>query len=147
MHLYVRWSTLNSCTSRSDVCQSLVVNIPMDNMSKNKAGASTIMPRKQGCNRAHGRILCRAAPHLVQKPNAGTVYDSLTATVQAFNSCTSRPDVSQCVVIHIPVDNMSKNKPSTSMTQVACESNLRSVIRSSMHPCRGNWVAIRRAVA
>ena len=32
------------------------------------------------------------------------------------------------------------------MTHVACESKLHSVVRSYMHPCPGNWVAIRRAV-
>ena len=32
------------------------------------------------------------------------------------------------------------------MTNVACESKLRSVVRSSMHPCRENYMAIRRAV-
>ena len=39
-----------------------------------------------------------------------------------------------------------KNKPSTATTQVACESKLRSVVRSSMHPCPENLVAIGRAV-
>ena len=29
-------------------------------------------------------------------------------TVQPFNSCTSRPDVCQCLVVQKPVDNMSK---------------------------------------
>ena len=32
------------------------------------------------------------------------------------------------------------------MTHVACESKLRLVVRSSMHPCAGNLLAIRRAV-
>ena len=32
------------------------------------------------------------------------------------------------------------------MTHEACESKLRSVVRSSMHPYPGNWVAIWRAV-
>ena len=32
------------------------------------------------------------------------------------------------------------------MTHEACESKLRSVVRSSMHLCPGNWVAILRAV-
>ena len=32
------------------------------------------------------------------------------------------------------------------MTHVACESTLRSVVRSSMHPCPGNWMAIGCAV-
>ena len=39
-----------------------------------------------------------------------------------------------------------ENKPSTSMTLVACESKLLSVVRSSMYPCPGNWVAIGRAI-
>ena len=70
------------------------------------------------------------------------------ATVQTFNFCTSRPDVSQCTVIWIMdnMDNMSKNKLSTSVVHVFCESKLRSVGRSSMHPCQGNCVAIGRAV-
>ena len=36
-----------------------------------------------------------------------------TYTVQTFNSCTSRPDVWQCLVVHTRLGNMSKNKPST----------------------------------
>ena len=28
------------------------------------------------------------------------------------------------------------------MTQKACESKLLAVVRSSMHPCPGNWVTI-----
>ena len=67
-------------------------------------------------------------------------------TVQIFNSCASRPDVCQCLVVQIPIDNMSKNKPSTSMTHVACESKLRSVVRSFIHPGLRSWVTIGRAV-
>ena len=46
------------------------------------------------------------------------------------------------------MDNMSKYKLSTSMAHVHvnCESKLRSVVRSSMHPFPDNWVAIGRAV-
>ena len=40
---------------------------------------------------------------------------------------------------------MAQNKPSTSMTQEACKSKLLSVLRSFMHPCPGNRVAIGRA--
>ena len=29
------------------------------------------------------------------------------------------------------------------MTLEACESKLRSVVRSSMHPCPGNWLTVR----
>ena len=39
-----------------------------------------------------------------------------------------------------------REKPSTSMTHVAFESKLRSVARSFMHPCPGNWVPFGRAV-
>ena len=45
-----------------------------------------------------------------------------------------------------PMANMSKNKPNILMTHEACESKLRSVVRSSMHPYPGNRVAIGRAV-
>ena len=67
-------------------------------------------------------------------------------TVQTFNSCTSRPDVCHCLVVQIPIDNMSKNNQSTSMTHVACESKLRSVVRSFIHPWPWNRVTIGRAV-
>ena len=40
------------------------------------------------------------------------------------------------------MDNMSTNKPNTLMTHEACESRLRSVVRSFMHPYPGYWVAI-----
>ena len=71
----------------------------------------------------------------------------INTTVQTFNSCTSRPDVCQSLFsLKTPMDNMSKDKPSTSMTQVACDEKLRSVLRSSMHPCPGNRVPIGRAV-
>ena len=41
---------------------------------------------------------------------------------------------------------MSIEMPSTAMTQVACESKLCSVVRSSMHPCPRHWLANGRAV-
>ena len=41
---------------------------------------------------------------------------------------------------------MSKNKPNILMTNEACESKQRSVVRSSMHPYPENRVAVRRAV-
>ena len=44
------------------------------------------------------------------------------------------------------VDSMSTSKPSSSMTNVACETKLHSVVTSSMHPCLGNCVAIGHAV-
>ena len=61
------------------------------------------------------------------------------STVQTFNSCTRRPVICQCLVVQIPVDNISKYNPKTSMAIVACESKSRSVVRPSVHPCPGNW--------
>ena len=60
--------------------------------------------------------------------------DSITViyTVQMFNSCTSSPDVCPCLVVQKPMDNMSKNKPSTSMTHLVRESKPCSVVRSSV---------------
>ena len=45
-----------------------------------------------------------------------------------------------------PMITYQQNKSSTSMIHEAYESKLRSVVRSSMHPCQGNWLAIGRAV-
>ena len=72
---------------------------------------------------------------------------SQVRAIQIFNPCTSRPGVCQCLAVQAPMDNMPKKKPSTPMTHVAFKSKLRSVVRSSMHPCPGNWVAIGCVVA
>ena len=62
----------------------------------------------------------------------------LPSTVHTFYSCTSRSDVSMFLVAKTPA----------SMTPVTCESKLhvRLVVRSSMHPCPGNWAGIDRVV-
>ena len=65
-----------------------------------------------------------------------------TYNLQTFNSSTSRPDVWQCLIVHTPMDNMSTNKPNTSMAHIACESKPPSVLRSSIHSYSGNWVLI-----
>ena len=39
-----------------------------------------------------------------------------------------------------------KNKPNSPMAHVTCKSKLRSVLKSSMHPCPESWVAIGRVV-
>ena len=72
-------------------------------------------------------------------------YNVMCSTVQASNYSISRPVVYQCLVVQAPTDNMSKYKRCTSVAYVyvACESKLRSVLRS---PLPGNWVAIERAV-
>ena len=70
-------------------------------------------------------------------------YRFNTHTVQTFNSCTSRLDVCQCLVAQSFMDNMSWNKSSTSMTHVAGESTLHSVVLWG-HPCPLSWVAIGR---
>ena len=70
------------------------------------------------------------------------IFPTTSTTVQAFNSCTSRPDVSQCLVVLRPLITCLKRKPSTSMAHVAYYPMLRSVARSSMHPCPEKWVVI-----
>ena len=67
-------------------------------------------------------------------------------TVQAFIPApVDRPFASDWLYYHAWI-TCQKNKPSTATTQVACESKLRSVVRSSMHPRPENLVAIGRAV-
>ena len=44
------------------------------------------------------------------------------------------------LVVKTPI--WTRYNPSTSMTHVACGSKLRSVVRSFMHPCPGDLVAI-----
>ena len=67
-------------------------------------------------------------------------------TVQAYDAYTSRLDFFQYLVVKTLIGNMSKNKPSTRKTHVACKSKLRSVLRSSIHPTprklRGKWVCV-----
>ena len=79
-------------------------------------------------------------------PNNWVAIGVRSCTEKTFNSCTSQPDNYQCLVVQTLMDNMSKNKPSTPMAHVACESKLCLVMRSSMHPCQGNSVAIGRVV-
>ena len=67
-------------------------------------------------------------------------------TVQTCNSCTSRLNVCQCLVLQAHIGNMSKNRPSASMTHAVCELTPRPFVRSSMHPCPGNVVATGRVV-
>ena len=54
--------------------------------------------------------------------------------VQTCNSRTNRPDIRLCLVVHMPMVwiTCQNNKASTSIIRVACESNLRSVVKSSM---------------
>ena len=76
----------------------------------------------------------------------GAHFHGYLPTVQTFNSCTSRPDVYQCLVVQTPIGNMLKNMPKISMTLVACESKPGSFVKSPTHPYPGNPVAIGRAV-
>ena len=48
------------------------------------------------------------------------------------------------MVVQTPMDNVKK--PTTLMTHAACESKLRSVVRSSMHQFLGHLVALWCAV-
>ena len=88
-----------------------------------------------------------ATLNAVMAKSAVTAQGAGTATtVQTLDSCTSRPDVCQCLVAQSPMDSMSKTKTSISMTHVACRSKLRPIVRSSVHPRPGNRVAIRSTV-
>ena len=88
---------------------------------------------------------------ILYKPNTNMFYcikpnNAVTCTLQAFNYCTSRPDVCQCLVVQTPIENKPRNTPSTPMTHEACELKLLSVVRSCMHQGPGNWVAIGHVV-
>ena len=84
----------------------------------------------------------------------GTLSDDLCSKVSDHvytyrtdvYSCTSRPDVCQCPPVQTPMNNISENKPRTPVTHVAYKKKLRSVVRSSMHPCPRYWLAIGSAV-
>ena len=93
------------------------------------------MPRKLGDTWACGRVFSHAFSVGVR---------CRYCTVQTLKSCTSRPDV-QCLVMQTHRDNMSTHKPNTSMTYVACDSKLRSVVRFSMHPSMPRKLGANRA--
>ena len=57
----------------------------------------------------------------------------IISTVQTFNSCPGGPDVCQGLVVQTPMDNMAKYELRTSKTHIACESKIRSVVRSGTH--------------
>ena len=61
-------------------------------------------------------------------------------TVQKLNSCTSRPDACQCLLVQTPMDNMSKGSSRIKAT-FSCE-----VRDPWSHPCEESWEAIRCAV-
>ena len=73
---------------------------------------------------------------------SGNLYNTV---IYFLHLSTRRPPLPGCTNTH---GKHVKNKPSTSMTyvHVVCDSKLRSVVRLSMHPCPGNWMAIDRAV-
>ena len=60
------------------------------------------------------------------------IGEKAPATIQTFNSAPVDRTSASVWLFKYPL--MSKNKPSTSMTHVACESKLRSVVRSFIHP-------------
>ena len=88
--------------------------------------------------RDRGDLMAPPVGHWQYYIQPSTTTQILT-TVQTVNSCTSRPDVLQCLVVKIICQ---KRKPSTPMTHVTCEPKLHSALRSCIHPCPGNWVAI-----
>ena len=64
-------------------------------------------------------------------------------SVQTVNSCTGRLDVCQCLVVQTAMYVKSKEMCNAhSMTHVASKSKLRTVVRSSTHPCPRNLLCI-----
>ena len=60
----------------------------------------------------------------------------LTTTVQTFNSCASRPDVCQCLVVQTLIYN-------TDPCSLQIKATLSCEVRSLWsHPCPDNWVAV-----
>ena len=104
------------CTSRPDVCQCLVVNTPMDNMTENKKNTSmthvacasklrsVVMSgtRKLGVKRACGRVFIPGCPHNYLHLFLMISAKMFVSTVQTFNFCNSRPNVRQCLVVKHP---------------------------------------------
>ena len=99
----------------------------------------------------------------------GSVCDVILSTCRTVPCCCSLHFVPTCTrrlkvqyrhSIPAPVDRTSasalfykhllitcqKNKPSSSMTHVACESKLRLVLRSSLHPWPESFVESERTV-
>ena len=84
-----------------------------------------------------GRIFSNSILELITVPPVQCRH-SIPATVER-TSC-------QCLVLKTPQDNYSKNKRSTPMSHIGFETKLPSVVKSHMHPCQGNCVAIGSAV-
>ena len=92
-YLTSRVQTFNSHTSKLDICQCLVVQTPMDNVSKDKLNTSMThvamfscevihasMPRKLGGSQVCGCVFFPALPtHLVQELNVSTAAFNLRA--------------------------------------------------------------------
>ena len=73
-------------------------------------------------------------------------YSVSGRTVLTFYSCTSRPDVYHRLVTNAFGHKCQRNKPSTPISHVSSGLKPHSVVRSSLHPCPDNRVAIGRAV-
>ena len=117
--------TFNSCTSRPvGACEKVASDLELG------GGFRRVLRFPPPVTTGLSRISCNTADKVMK----------IEIPIAA------RADVRQCMVVHTPMDNMSKNKPSTYMTHVACESKMRSVVRLSMHPHSANWVVIKRAV-
>ena len=55
------------------------------------------------------------ANHDIGSDSGAKIGHKRRDTIQTFNSCTIRPNVCQCLVVHTSIDNLSKDKPSTSV--------------------------------
>ena len=67
------------------------------------------------------RCVYRPLPSDGIKEQRSQTNRSMGHTVQTSNSCTSRPDVEQCLAVHAPMDNVLKDRPIILITHKACE--------------------------
>ena len=76
----------------------------------------------------------------------GNYISCLTKTINfvvyTFNSCTSYPDVCQCLVVQTLMDNVSK----ISQAQSSLRTKTTFSCDVVMYPCPGNWAEIGREV-
>ena len=80
--------------------------------------------------------------HVMRELNVNTAHPQYRHLIPAPVDRTSASDW----LFKHPWIICRENKPNSTMTHVDLESKLRSVLRSSIHPCQENWLAFGCAV-
>ena len=96
-------------------------------------------------NITHSIILFTACSSLSAYP--GEEMDKSKYTLQTFNSCISRPSVCQCLVVHTPMDNISKGYAKLNNDPRKCSLRIKSVVRPSInqYPKKNWWQSVVRS--